>query len=344
MNSDWKAFLIDNGAKFSDEQLISFGDAELAQKAPPHEVMLSDLSDFGLIKVFGEDAESFLQNQLSNDIRNVSDTMHQISAWCTPKGRIIATFRIFQRQDSYYLSVSADLLEHVIKKLRMYVMMSKVTIEDASDALIHFSYSGSKTGEKLQKILALSTPIEPNQTLQSKDLSILHISGNIDHYEVFGSINDAKDLWNSCKTEATLSNSNRWYYLNILAGNPHIDQASSESWIPQMVNYIAVDGVDFKKGCYPGQEVVARLNYLGKTKRRMYHLLINTNTPPAVNDVISSTTDKDAGKILNAVINSDGKVEALAVLKIAEASNGLTLANDDTVAISLLDLPYTLDE
>ncbi len=135
-----------------------------------------------------------------------------------------------------------------------------------------------------------------------------------------------------------------WHYLNILAGLPVITKDSSEAWIPQMVNYIAIGGVDFKKGCYPGQEVVARLNYLGKTKRRMYHIQINTDVLPNVNDAISSKDDQEAGKILNAVINPDGKIEALAIIKIAEAEKELALSIDKEATINLLDLPYSVDD
>ena len=132
-------------------------------------------------------------------------------------------------------------------------------------------------------------------------------------------------------------------YLNIVSGSPEITAASSEVWIPQMVNYIHLKGVDFKKGCYPGQEVVARLNYLGKTKRRMYRLQIDTDHLPVVGAEIKSDKDAEAGKVLNAVFNADGKVEALAILKIADAINPLTLAANDAT-ITLLDLPYSVSD
>ena len=358
MKPEWKKFLIDCGAEFSDssegEQLLSFGNPELERRIPPQGAVLSNLSDRGLIEVHGEDAESFLQNQLTNDIRNVTETSHQASAWCSPKGRIIANFRIFKRRDSYFLAVSADLLEHVVKKLRMYVMMSKVTIEDASESLIHFGFAGELAEEELQEVLDLDckkdqaacqpVPKETDQTLQYKTLSILRLPGTVPRFEVFGELEDAKLLWEHCNVKAAPVSSGGWHYLNILAGLPVITKDSSEAWIPQMVNYIAIGGVDFKKGCYPGQEVVARLNYLGKTKRRMYHIQINTDVLPQVNDAISSENDQEAGKILNAVINPDGKIEALAILKISEAEKPLTLASNPEATVSLLDLPYPVED
>ncbi len=322
---DWKAFLSEANTKF--------------ESIKNNREMLFDLTDQGLIQVNGEDAESFLQNQLTNDIRNVTETNHQASAWCNPKGRIIANFQIFMRDGSYFLVLSADLVEHVIKKLRMYVMMSKVTIEDVSESVFHFAYAGD-----LQKILGDAVPSTPNQTVQYNNLSILRHSDSEPRYEIFtDNTNDAKQFWEQCATDALIVNNDGWNYLNIAAGLPVICKASSEAWVPQMVNYIAIGGVDFKKGCYPGQEIVARLNYLGKSKRRMYRLLIDSNQLPSIGDVIASDSDKAAGKILNAALNPDGKVEALAVLKIAEVDKKLILAFDKTVTLSLLSLPYSID-
>ena len=333
MTKDWKAFLSESNSEFTNIAENNNADSEK---------MLFDLSDQGLLKVSGEDAESFLQNQLTNDIRNVTESTHQASAWCSPKGRIIANFQIFMRDGSYFLTVSADLIEHVIKKLRMYVMMSKVTVEDVTESMVHFGFVGN-----LEKLIGDTIPRDSNQTLQYNNLTILKLSDNQPRYEIFAyasNISDAKQLWEQCSTDAVAISNNGWNYLNIVAGLPSISEASSEAWIPQMVNYIAIGGVDFKKGCYPGQEVVARLNYLGKTKRRMYRLQINTGQLPNIGDAIASDSDKAAGKILNAAINPKGVVESLAIMKISETEKPLTLANDAKTSIALLELPYSMDD
>ena len=340
MNPEWKAFLIENGAVFQNEELISFGDPESERLILAQGAFLSNPVDRGLIKVSGEDAESFLQNQLTNDIHNVTETHHQASAWCSPKGRIIANFRIFKRADTFYLSLSADLLEHVLKKLRMYVMMSKVTLEDITDSMVHFIFAGEGSESHLQQILG--SEISANKTFQYKSLSILRFPGSPVRFDIYGDFDDARVIWMQCKEHATPVSGIGSRYLSIVSGSPEITAASSEAWIPQMVNYIEVGGVDFKKGCYPGQEVVARLNYLGKTKRRMYQIEIDTNEAPEVGAGIKSESESDAGKILSAVMNSDGKAQALAILKIAEASKRLSLEND--AKITLLDLPYTIDK
>lgn len=347
MNADWKAFLLEKGALFDGEKLVSFGSPESERSSLNKGSVVCDLSNQGLIKVHGEDAESFLQNQFTNDIRNITIDTHQLTAWCSPKGRIIATFRVFKKANSYYLSLSHDLIEHVIKKLRLYVMMSKVTIEDVSETIIHFGFTGEHAEEKLAEILEAQSahlPTETSQTTSYKTVSILRLPSSIPCFEIFSEIDDAKTLWDNCANKAAQASNDRWAYLNIRSGLPQISEANTESWIPQMVNYIAVDGVDFKKGCYPGQEVVARLNYLGKTKRRMYRIRINTKQLPNINDTIISETDKQAGKILNAAKSPNGHIEALSVLKIAESEKPLTLSLDENATIKLLELPYSLNE
>jgi folate-binding protein YgfZ len=304
--------------------------------------MLFDLAKKGIIKASGEDAESFLQNQLSNDVHKITETEHQASAWCSPKGRIIVSFQIFKRNDDFFLILSADLLEHVIKKLRMYVMMSKVVIEDVTASLPHFGLAGDQAEAVLIKAFD-NAPSEANQILQIDEYSILKLAGNTPRFEIIGH-NAKANVETLLGTTTLSSDDNHWNYLYILAGIPHISEASSEAWIPQMVNYIAVGGVDFKKGCYPGQEVVARLNYLGKTKRRMYRLQINTDNLPNIGDAIASDSDTAAGKILNVALNPDGVVEALAIMKIAEVEKNLTLTADEKITISLLSLPYSLDD
>ena len=338
MNPTWNTFLTEKGAILDNSNLHSFDSSES---------LLVDLSHRGLIKVCGEDAESFLQNQFTNEIHNISETSHQISAWCSPKGRIIANFRIFKQDDCYLLSLSSDLVEHVIKKLQMYVMMSKVTLEDVSDSLAQFGLLGKSAEQTLNKLLSsedIKLPNKTSEAAQYKSSTILKISDSPTRFEVFSSISDAKEIWEKLSFVSIIGSSDYWDYFNIQAGLPQISEASSEAWIPQMVNFIAINGVDFKKGCYPGQEVVARLNYLGKTKRRMYRLLIDTDALPEINEDIASESDQKAGKILNAVITPKGQIEALAILKIAEAENTLSLASNSSASIKLLELPYSLEE
>jgi folate-binding protein YgfZ len=349
MRQNWKEFLIDNGAEFDADELISFGNPSRERRIPPQGSILSDLSDRGIIEVHGKDATDFLQNQFTNDISKVTENSHQLSAWCNPKGRVITTFRIFKRNNNYYLTLSADLVDLVIKKLRIFVMMSDVTIEDMSKSLIHFGYAGERAEQELQHIVCSEClPAEANQTLQQDTLSILRLPGTVPRFEVFGELEDAKNLWEHCNVRAAPVSSSGWDYLNIVAGLPVVSESSSTAWIPQMLNLQVIDGVDFNKGCFPGQEVVARLKYLGKNKRRMYRIEINTDQLPEIGQEIYAEGESAyAGKILTTVINPMGKAEALAVLKIALADRNLSLSKEvteDKGSINILELPYSIDK
>lgn len=343
MKAAWKTFLIDQGAEFENDQLVSFGNPNREQRIAPQGAVLSNLADRGLLEVSGEDAVNFLQNQLTNDITKISETEHQLTAWCNPKGRIIANFRAFKRGQSIYLIMAKDLVATVMTKLSRYVMMSKVTINDATDSLVHFGYAGENAEHDLSLILD-KLPKAPNETLNLGALTILRLPGNTPRFEVFGDVAEASDLWSKCNVRAQPVSSQAWDFMNICAGRPVVTAACTEEWIPQMLNFIAIDGVDFQKGCYPGQEVVARLNYLGKTKRRMYHLLIETDKVPACNDSIVNEAGTEVGKILNAVANPDDQVECLAVLKIADSEDLMFLSEADGPEVSLLELPYAVDD
>jgi folate-binding protein YgfZ len=350
MKTSWKEFLIDNGAEFESDKLISFGNPDRERRIPPQGSVLSDLSDRGIIEVHGKDAKEFLQNQFTNDITRVTENTHQLSAWCNPKGRVIANFRIFKRNNNYYLTVSADLVELIVKKLRMYVMRSEVTIEDISNSLMHFGYAGEYAKQDLQTILGENkVPENANQTLQQGTLSILCLPGTVPRFEIFGELVDTKNLWERCNVRAAPVSSNGWDYLNIVAGLPVVSKASSAAWVPQMLNLQVIDGLDFQKGCYPGQEIVARLKYLGTNKRRMYRIEIKNSELPEIGRKIYADGESSyVGKILTTVINPANNAEALAVLKIAFADKKLSLnknaTSDEKDSIILLELPYPVNE
>lgn len=343
MKAAWKAFLIDQGAEFDGTELVSFGNANRERRIAPQGAVLSNLSDRGLLEVSGEDAATFLQNQLTNDITNIDSKTHQLTAWCNPKGRVIANFRAFVRDDKIFLILSKDLIETVTTKLSRYIMMSKVTLTDATDNLVHFGYAGEHAERDLELILE-NVPKAPNETLNLGNLSILRLPGETPRFEVYGDVTEAMDLWSKCNVRAAPVSSQAWDFMNIRAGRPVVTLASSEAWIPQMLNMTHIDGVDFKKGCYPGQEVVARLNYLGKTKRRMYLMEIQTDKVPGTNASIVNAEGTEVGQVLNAVINPDDLVECLAVMKIADTESEMFLESAEGAAIRLLALPYSVDD
>ena len=168
MRSEWQAFLEQSGAVVSADGSCHFGNPDQELHAALSGDVLSMLSQHGLIRVAGPDAESFLQGQLTNDVRKVSPENSQLSGYCTPKGRMLACFRLFQHDGSYYLRLPLERVEAVLKRLRMYVMRAQVTLTDASDDLICLGLAGPNATRTLNDVLG-TTPASKELTKFARD-------------------------------------------------------------------------------------------------------------------------------------------------------------------------------
>jgi len=305
MTKEWKLHLQENNAHTP----IRFGQAD--------EDAIADLSShFGLIKVSGEDAEKFLQGQFTNDVRQVTDSRSQLSAWCSAKGRIIVNFRLFKRDNAYCLFLPQESIATTLKRLRMYVLRAAVKLEEATKEVC-VGIAGSNSTQILKDCLGFAPPSEINGCLTQDQVTVLQIPGIQARYLVFTE-NPQKIRQCAAKT-AQVAGVDAWQLLDILAGLPQIMPATSESFVPQMVNYEALGGVSFKKGCYTGQEVVARLQYLGSLKRRMYLAKIETASLPQPGDEVY-VGEQNVGKVVNAATHPDGGVVALVVIQISSAA------------------------
>lgn len=346
MNSEWKAFLENAGAEFDASGVSHYGN-------PPRELsvaitgdVFADLSHYGLVAVHGEDAEAFLQGQLTNDIRRVDEQHSQLSGYCNPKGRLLAIFRIFRRGDSYYLCLPGEMIEELIKRLRMFVLRSRVTIDDASDSFIHLGISGADAGQDLRAFTD-AVPGNVHEVIQDDQQLLVRVPGIHPSFEVFTDTARAMALWERLNVRSAPIGATAWQLLDIQAGIPMIYPATRDAFVPQMTNLQLVDGVSFKKGCYPGQEIVARTQYLGKLKRRMYKARVDSDDTPAPGEDIfaSDEPDQSAGQLVSAAPHPDGGFVVLAVLKIASADGAdLHLGGVDGPQLRLEHLPYPFAE
>ncbi len=343
MKSEWQNFLLNAGAEINNNTVVSFGNADRERRVIHTGLVMSDLSHFGLIAVHGEDSAEFLQGQLTNDIRNVSTQHSQLSAACTPKGRVLANFRIFKREDTFYLRIPMGLLESILKRLKMFTLMSKVTIEDASQSLIRFGVSGPNADEHLSNTIT-DLPKQVDDISQSGGYTLIRVPGIHPRYEIYGGLDDMQTLWNHVDVHAAPIGAGAWSMLDILAGIPNVFPQTSEAFVPQMLNMELINGVNFQKGCYTGQEIVARMQYLGKAKRRMFHVFINTNDKVEPGDKLFAEDSKSAqgaGTIVEAQPKPDGGHEALAVINIADTkSPNLKLFDANGPSIHIEKLPY----
>ena len=347
MKPEWREFLLNKGAEFSDGVVRSFGNAERELRVVTTGDVLADLSHTGLIAASGEETVSFLQGQVTSDVRQVSATWSQLSAYCSPKGRMLAAFRIFQRGDTLYLSMPRATVEPTLKRLRMFVLRAKVTLEDASDSLVRIGFSGPHAEEQLREQLG-AVPGSEHEALESGGYTALRIPGPHPRFEIYGELEPMKKLWTALDVRAAPVGAEPWHLLDLRAGLPVVYPETADAFVPQMANLQLLEGISFKKGCYTGQEVVARMQYLGKLKRRMFRAHIDAEAcPPAGAPLFAagSSSGQGVGKVVSAAPDPDGGCELLAVVEItSREADDVRLGDGDGPRLTFLELPYSVPE
>jgi hypothetical protein len=300
------------------------------------------LADHGLIRVSGPDAVSFLHNLLTNDITHLPPDGVRHAGFCTPKGRLIATFTIWQEKNldgsaDYLLLLSADILPGILKKLSMYVLRSKVKLVDISAERSLLGVVGSDA-EALIGTLGLMTSLSfAGGTALRLDARRFILALPEDNAPTV-----------SCRLAETAraGSAADWHLAEIEAGMPRIVTATQEAFTPQMVNYElpAVGGVSFQKGCYPGQEIVARTQYLGKVKRRMYRVALDSAFAPGTDVFTPEAGEQHCGAIVLCAPAAEGGFQALLVVQTSGMeANVVHVGAPDGPCARLLPQPYTVD-
>ena len=333
MDTDWQEFLLSQGALGDATGVLDFP-AEAG--ATTH---LHDLSRLGLIVVSGTDAERFLQGQLTNDLRQVTEDRAQPSGWCNPKGRLLASFQLLRRDQDYVLQLPAELLEPVLKRLRLFVLRSQVKLDQAGGRWPRIGIAGPDAPDLL--VRSLGTPPEQDWGLaRIGDLSLVRLpGGGLPRFEILGPAAPLANLWLRLAVDAQPGCWDDWALLDIRAGLATILPATVEAFVPQMVHLDQIGGVSFTKGCYSGQEVVARLHYLGKAKRGLFRARLVADRRPLAGDLLHDPAGATVGQVVDARPTAPDRHELLLVADIGAAeAGGLCLGNLGP-ALELLDLP-----
>ena len=343
MNASWQTFLASRGALIEDGRVQHFGDAAAEIHAAQKQTIVADLSDLSLIQFAGDDAQTYLQGQLSNDLRLLDGSNSQFSSYCTPKGRMLANFLLWQdAPNSYLAQLPASLREAIQKRLTMFVMRAKVKVSDASDAWVRLGVGGPGAADVVQQVLGVA-PAEVHALAHCAHGQVLRLPNDL--FELLVAPDQAATLWIQFSTHAKPVGAACWDGLMIRAGVPTILPATQEAFVPQMVNYELINGVNFKKGCYPGQEIVARTQYLGKLKRRMYLGNLKSDSAPQPGDDLFSADvpDQATGTIVNAAPSPDSGYDVLAVIQISSvASHPIHWKSNAGPTLTLGVLPYAI--
>ncbi|NVZ19488.1 CAF17-like 4Fe-4S cluster assembly/insertion protein YgfZ [Pseudomonas costantinii] len=297
------------------------------------------LSHEGVLAVRGSDAAKFLQGQLTCNLNYLSDTQASLGARCTQKGRMQSSFRILLQGDGVLLAMATELLEPQLADLKKYAVFSKSKLTDESAAWARFGLSNA---DQALATLGLELPAETDSIVRTDTLIAIRVSP--DRAELWVPAEQAETVHNQLAAQLKETDLNEWLLGQVRAGIGQVMPQTRELFIPQMLNLQAVGGVSFKKGCYTGQEIVARMQYLGKLKRRLYRLSLDAaELPEPGTPLFSSSHNSSIGEVVIAA-KADQSIELLAVLQAEAADSGdVHLGTLEGPGLELLELPYQLD-
>lgn len=336
----WHDFLRERGASFVAATVRDFGDSGAELGAARDTAVLCDLAPWGVIAIEGPDATSFLQGQFTNDVTRLETGASQRSAWCSPKGRVLANFLLRRASaERFELLLPAALVEPVVKRLRMYVLRAKVAVADASGETVRLGLGGPAAAACIAATVAATPPVHRSTTLEGATLIVLADN----RFLLLAAPESAPALWNTLAEGARPAGFASWHWLAVRAGVPIVTPATQDMFLPQMLNLDALGALAFDKGCYTGQEIVARTQYLGRLKERL--ALAHAHAPPPVAGArlyAHAFGDQPCATVADAAPAPEGGTDLLAVVQIAALEDGLRLGARDGPPVELLPLPYAV--
>ncbi len=343
MNPSWQSFLEERGAHLAAGELPDFGDPRAELAAAEAGTVLVPLTHFGLIRASGADAAGFLHNLLTNDVQHLPPGQAARNSFCSPKGRMLADFLVWREGHDYLLQLAADIQPVMLKKLGMYLLRSKAKLADAGQELALLGIAGPEA-EAAVGALGGEIPAQPLELSPFDQGCTIRLDAR--RFQVAVRSEAAGAVWERLAARARPAGTPVWRWLDIASGIPHITAPVQEEFVPQMANFELIGGVSFNKGCYPGQEVVARAKYLGKIKRRTYRAHLGDSAcPRAGTDLYSpNLPDQSCGKVIDAVSSPGGGCELLASMQMSSAEGGdVRVGAPDGPRLEFRPLPYPVD-
>jgi folate-binding protein YgfZ len=315
--------------------------------ALPAGACAAPLSDIGLLTVSGEQAATFLHAQLTNDVEHLEAGVARWAGYCTAKGRLLSTFRYWRDPAAIRLTVSRAQAAALARRLSMFVLRAKAKVVDASDASAVFGLCGETAAAAAAGAFGLEVP-SADAAASAGDAHLVGLPAlpardgvpARGRWLLVVPSERAADAWQALRSAAAPVSGAAWRRTEVLAGIPRIVPGTAELFVPQMLNFESVDGVNFRKGCYPGQEVVARSQYLGKLKRRMF-VAHGTGEPPAPgSDVVPAAGGEPCGQVVLAAPDGAGGFDLLFESQLAAVEAGpVTVAG---TTLQPFALPYPL--
>ncbi len=303
----------------------AYGPAALFPALGADDGIVAPLPEFGLIAASGADATSFLHAQLTNDLEHLPAEQARWYGYCTPKGRLLATVLGWRSAEEILLWVPRPLAAGLCQRLARYVMRAKVKLEDRSNDTALFGLAGTRAAALLAG-LGVQAP-EPLAVAVAGDLTIVGLppalpAPGTPRWLLVAPAVRTEELWSELGGNLTPASSTRWRWLELRSGMARVVPVTSGRHVPQTLNLDLLGGVNFQKGCYPGQEVVARTHYRGTAKRRMFLGKLDGNEPLPGEDILADGAAEAIGSVIIAAANPAGGAELL-----FEAHSSVVLAS-----------------
>lgn len=339
----WLAWLARHGASVAGGVVVDFGDPAAERAAAASGSVVAALLHLGVLRVSGADAAAFLHGQLTNDVKGLGPDGARFAGYCTPKGRLLANFLLWRDGEAVLLALSRDILPAVQKRLGMYVLRSKVSIADVSGEIALLGIAGPEGGNAVRAAIGAEAPSAAMGVVRGPGgAAAIRVPG--ERFVIALPAEAAPTVWESATRTLRPAGTPVWEWLEIRSGIVLVSAATQDELVPQMANLELVGGVSFQKGCYPGQEVVARSQYLGRVKRRTYlgHVA-GQRAPRAGEAVFAAGAGEPAGIVVNAAPAPSGGHDVLATLQSSAAESGeLHVGAPDGPRLELEPLPYSL--
>jgi hypothetical protein len=294
----------------------------------------AELKRLGMLSCTGDEARAFLHAQLTIDVDGLPPDRASYAGWCSAKGRLQASFLVLPHAQGFLLQVARDIAPAVARRLGMYILRAKAKLTDASDAWAQVGLWGAGAAQRLAA-LGMPVPAGDLAVARAGDAVVVRVAPQryllalpaAQRARVLDALGDAGD--------------ESWALEEIRAGRALIVQATQDLFVPQMVNFERLGAVDFKKGCYPGQEIVARTQYRGVLKRRMARARVAAAAAPGDELYAADLPGQASGTVVNAAPAPEGGSELLAVVQISslEGAGAIRLGAADGPQLELLPLP-----
>jgi len=280
--------------------------------------MLCDLTEMGLIKIQGIESKKFLQGQLTCDMESITPSHGCMGAHCNPQGRIISLFYLFMLQESYYLLMQQNMIPIAITALKKYAVFFKIELRDASEDMLAIGCQNPMPDD------ALNNP------------TCIRISISSSRYIIAGTSESIQNIRDEKLKNMSMISNDQWKYLDIQDGIPTLYPITSGKFLPHDIGLDRLNAISFEKGCYTGQEIIARMHYRGKLKNHMYKACISTHfSPQAGASIYAQHGDetKVCGMVVDACLAANNQYHVLIMTDELHAKHSSLFLHDEKQAI-----------